>query len=109
MSLAASTFLSILIIFIVVHVSASSHNSSEQLSVARQSDHSARIVNEIRVYEKHRDDEDERHFLSLIIFGYVSTLCLFAFIGLIGLAIITCCEGQRIRVNRTQNRYQTLE
>lgn len=67
----------------------------------------ARFVNVVNV-ETHYSKEQE--IVSFIIFGYVLALIVFAFFGLIGVAVITCRQNSRVSgSHRRHDGYQSLE
>lgn len=52
----------------------------------------------------------QQDIVSIIIFGYVLALCVFALIGMMGVAIVTWFQNSRACVTRSRrDGYQTLE
>ena len=77
-------------------------------STSMASEQMSRLV--VQVEAPYQPFSHEQDIVSLIVFGYVSTLCVFAFFGMIGVAILTCCQNSRTSASRRrQDGYQALE
>lgn len=86
-----------------IHVLPPSSLQTDQMA-AEQVAHFVSVVNVETPYS------NEQEIVSFIVFGYVSTLCVFAFLGMIGVAVVTCRQNSRASAcRRGRDGYQSLE